>query len=46
MDYGDAQAKDGTDVTWADASGAKVRSSGYHVSNLSNGDKSLRSLPG
>jgi hypothetical protein len=39
MDYGDVQAKDGHDVAYGDASGAKVRSSGYHVSNLSNGDK-------
>jgi hypothetical protein len=33
------QAKDGFDVAYGDSSGAKVRSSGYHVSNLSNGDK-------
>jgi len=39
MVYGDVQSKDGTDVVYADASGAKARSSGYHVSNLSNGDK-------
>jgi hypothetical protein len=39
MVYGDVQSKDGTDVAYGDASGAKVRSSGYHVSNLSNGDK-------
>jgi hypothetical protein len=39
MVYGDVQSKDGSDVAYGDASGAKVRSSGYHVSNLSNGDK-------
>ncbi len=39
MAYGDVQAKDGYDVSYGDASGAKVRGSGYHVSNLSNGDK-------
>ena len=39
MVYGDVQSKDGTNVAYGDASGAKVRSSGYHVSNLSNGDK-------
>ncbi len=39
MEYGEVQAKDGYDVAYGDSSGAKVRSSGYHVSNLSNGDK-------
>jgi len=33
------QTKDGYDVTYSDGSGAKVRGSGYHVSNMSNGDK-------
>lgn len=39
MEYGEVQTKDGYDVAYSDASGAKVRGSGYHVSNLSNGDK-------
>jgi hypothetical protein len=39
MEYGEVQSKDGYDVAYGDASGAKVRSSGCHVSNLSNGDK-------
>ena len=39
MQYGEVQSKDGYDVAYSDASGAKVRGSGYHVSNLSNGDK-------
>ena len=39
MEYGEVQTKEGYDVAYSDASGAKVRGSGYHVSNLSNGDK-------
>lgn len=31
--------KDGYDVSTGDASGEKARSSGYHVSTMSNGDK-------
>lgn len=31
--------KDGTDVTTSDSSGMRVRLSGYHVSNMANGDK-------
>ncbi len=39
MEIADVQTKDGYDVTYSDGSGAKVRGSGYHVSNMSNGDK-------
>jgi hypothetical protein len=39
MEIAEVQTKDGYDVTYGDASGAKVRGSGYHVSNMSNGDK-------
>ncbi|HEX9120054.1 MAG TPA: hypothetical protein VF840_05905 [Terriglobales bacterium] len=39
MDIAGLQTKAGYDVTYGDASGAKVRGSGYHVSNMSNGDK-------
>jgi hypothetical protein len=39
MQYGEVQSKDGYDVTYGDANGTKVRGSGYHVSNMSNGDK-------
>ena len=39
MEYGDVQTQDGYDVTYGDASGPKVRGTGYHVSNMSNGDK-------
>lgn len=39
MEIGGLQTKDGTDVVYGDASGAKVRGSGYHFSNMSNGDK-------
>ncbi len=37
MVYGVVKRSDGTDVAYADASGAKARRSGYHVSNLSSG---------
>jgi len=33
------QAKDGLDVSFGDASGARVRAFGYHVATMSNGDK-------
>jgi len=39
MEIAGVQTKDGYDVTYSDGSGAKVRGSGYHVSNMSNGDK-------
>jgi hypothetical protein len=39
MEIAELQSKDGYDVTYGDASGTKVRGSGYHVSNMSNGDK-------
>lgn len=39
MEIAGLQTKDGYDVTYGDASGDKVRASGYHVSNMSNGDK-------
>src|SRR5690349_12484793 len=39
MEYGEVQAKDGYDVTYSDGGGGKFRGTGYHVSNMSNGDK-------
>jgi hypothetical protein len=39
MDVEGSQSKDGYDVASADANGTKARISGYHVSNMSNGDK-------
>lgn len=33
------KTKDGHDFTYGDATGAQVQGSGYHVSNMSNGDK-------
>jgi len=39
MEIAGLQTKDGYDVTYGDAIGAKVRGSGYHVSTMSNGDK-------
>lgn len=39
MEIAGLQAKDGVDVVYGDTSGAKVRASGYHISNMSNGDK-------
>ena len=39
LETGGQEAKDGYDVAYGDASGDKVRVSGYHVSNMSGGDK-------
>jgi len=39
MEISGVNTKDGADVTYSEANGAKVRSSGYHVSTMSNGDK-------
>ena len=39
MEIAGLKTKDGYDVAYGDASGAKARGSGYHVSNMSNGDK-------
>lgn len=39
MEIAGLQTKDGYDVAYDDASGAKARGSGYHVSTMSNGDK-------
>jgi hypothetical protein len=39
MEISGLQTKEGYDVTSGDASGAKARGSGYHVSTMSNGDK-------
>ena len=39
MEIEGSQSKDGYDVGSADANGTKSRISGYHVSNMSNGDK-------
>ncbi len=39
MEIAGLQTKDGYDFTYGEASGAKVRGSGYHVSTMSNGDK-------
>lgn len=39
MEIAGLKTKDGTDVSYGDASGTEVKSSGYHVSNMSNGDK-------
>ena len=39
MEIAGLKTKDGYDVAYGDASGAKARGSGYHVSTMSNGDK-------
>ncbi len=39
MEIAGVKAKDGFDVTSGEANGAEVKSSGYHVGNMSNGDK-------
>lgn len=39
MEIAGLQTKDGYDVVSGDGSGDKVRGTGYHVSNMSNGDK-------
>ena len=39
MEVGWLKTKDGTDVVYGDAMGAEVHTWGYHVSNMSNGDK-------
>ncbi len=39
MEIGGLQAKDAYDVSFGDATGDKSHSSGYHVSNMANGDK-------
>jgi hypothetical protein len=39
MEIAGSQTKDGYDVASADANGMKARGTGYHVSNMSNGDK-------
>jgi len=39
MEVAGLKTKDGTDVTYGDASGAEVHTWGYHVSNMSNGDQ-------
>lgn len=39
MEIAGLKTKDGFDFTYGDTIGAKVQGSGYHVSNMSNGDK-------
>jgi hypothetical protein len=39
MEIAGLKTKDGHDFTYGDATGAQVKSSGYHVSTMSNGDK-------
>lgn len=39
MEIADVQTKDGVDVTYSDGAGGKFRGSGYHFSNMANGDK-------
>lgn len=39
MEIEGVQTKDGYDVVTSDANGTKSRGSGYHVSNMANGDK-------
>ena len=39
MEIAGLKTKDGYDITYGDANGAQVQGSGYHVSNMSNGDK-------
>ena len=39
MEIAGLKAKDGTDFNYGDAMGTEVHSWGYHVSNMSNGDK-------
>ena len=39
MEIEGSQTKDGYDVASADANSTKARGTGYHVSNMSNGDK-------
>jgi hypothetical protein len=39
MEIEGVQTKDGVDVATDDGSGAKFRGSGYHMSNMANGDK-------
>ena len=39
MEIAGLQTKDGYDVVYGDTNGDKVRGTGYHVSNMSNGDK-------
>lgn len=34
-------AKDGTDVTTSDSRGTRAHTTGYHVSNMANGDKTF-----
>jgi hypothetical protein len=39
MEIAGVPTKDGVDVTYSDGAGSKFRGSGYHFSNMANGDK-------
>jgi hypothetical protein len=39
MQIDDVATKDGTDVTTSDGTGTRFHTTGYHVSNMANGDK-------